>query len=34
VAAYGGFAEEVVADATAVIPVPDSIDFDKAFPVK
>src|SRR4029450_9238246 len=25
VAAYGGFAEEVVAEATAVIPLPDSI---------
>ena len=30
VAAYGGFAEEVVADATAVILMPDSIAFDVA----
>ena len=29
-AAYGGFAEEVVADATAVILMPDSSDFDVA----
>jgi NADPH2:quinone reductase len=30
IAAYGGFAEEMVADATAVIPMPDSLDFDVA----
>ena len=30
IAAYGGFAEEMVADATAVIPIPDSLDFDVA----
>jgi NADPH2:quinone reductase len=29
-AAYGGFAEEVAADATAALPLPDSIDFDVA----
>jgi NADPH2:quinone reductase len=29
-AAYGGFAEEVVADATAVIPMPDGVEFDVA----
>src|SRR5690348_14764156 len=29
-AAYGGFAEEVVADATAVTPLPDSLEFDVA----
>ncbi|HEY1388402.1 MAG TPA: NADPH:quinone oxidoreductase family protein [Ktedonobacterales bacterium] len=30
IAAYGGFAEEVIAEAAAVIPMPDELDFDVA----